>query len=561
MKENKIRFSIRLKSVIIIITMSIILCSIAVVMSYLRFSDTNEANFKDHANDMAHIATNAINGDDLKVVHDATIKTFRSIPEDKIVLSEDWGSEGYEEYMEHFKWIEELPEYKSVYATLERLQDIDSETFSSIYIAAYDTSRSMEYALYLVDASEEDACPVGLTEHSDEADYSIAYDPEAGEPYVTNMDIYGWLVTANASVYDSSGECVGYVGVDLSMDDIKAVESRFVLILAILLVALTAVLCVIVLLLINRSIIRPIKKLSLVATDYMNETENREKFESVDLHRSDEIGMLSDAMKKMETDIDRYILDITTITAERERMNAELNVAAKMQADMLPKDFCINDRLALYASMTPAREIGGDFYDFFMIDDDRVGIVMADVSGKGMPAAMFMVIARTLLKIRASSEGTPAQMLFDVNNTLCEDNPSNLFVTVWLGILTLTSGELIFANAGHEYPAIRTAGGDYTIDKKENMPPLAAMEDIEYTDETVRLSPGDRVFLYTDGVPEAKRDDGARFGEERMLEMLQRDKDCTPDELLMNMKKEIDAFAGDMEPFDDITMMDIIYKG
>ncbi len=560
MDKHKVRFSLGFKAVIIVISLSVVLCAIALVMSYFRFSATNEENFKEHADDIAHTAAVSINADDLKVVHDSVIKTFQSIPESEIVLSDDWGSPEHDKYMENFKWIEDLPEYKSIYETFERLQSIDSETFSSIYSLTYDTTKSIDYALYLVDASEEDACPAGLTEHAEDADFSQAYDPEAGEPYLTDMDIYGWLVTANAPVYDDNGECVGFVGVDLSMDGIKAVESRFILILSIILIGATLVICLLVLWLINRTVIRPLKKLSLVAMEYTDEKENRESFESIQMSRSDEIGSLSDAMKKMEKDIRNYINDITSMTAEKERINAELSIAAKMQADMLPKGFKISDKLSLYATMTPAREMGGDFYDFFKIDDDHVGIVMADVSGKGVSAAMFMVITRTLLKIRTTAPGTPSEMLHDINNTLIKDNPSGLFVTLWFGILTLSSGVLISSNAGHEYPAIKRAGGEYSVQKIENMPPLAADEDIQYVDETIELKPGDGIFLYTDGVPDAKRSDGTRFGLDNMLTVLQEEKDSSPEELVVRMKKEIDTFTDNADPFDDITMMNIIIE-
>ena len=280
-----------------------------------------------------------------------------------------------------------------------------------------------------------------------------------------------------------------------------------------------------------------------------------------EVYDNDEIGDLAESFNEMASSLKEHIETITQVTADKERITAELDIATKMQADMLPKNFPKRSDLELFATMTPAREMGGDFYDFFMIDDDHLGLVMADVSGKGVPAAMFMIVAKTLIKIRTTAPGTPAQMLWDINNTLCADNPSALFVTAWFGILTLSTGELISANAGHEYPALMHEGGDYELLISENMPPLASAENIEYYDEKMTLQKGDRLFLYTDGVPEAKNGSAERFGRERMLEMLNRNKNAAPDELLEKVKSEVDSFTGDNAPFDDITMMSVVRKG
>lgn len=276
---------------------------------------------------------------------------------------------------------------------------------------------------------------------------------------------------------------------------------------------------------------------------------------------NDEISDLAGQFNEMAGSLKEHINSLTAVTAEKERISAELNVAAKIQADMMPKDFPQRDEFSMYALMTPAKEIGGDFYDFFMIDENRLALIMADVSGKGVPAALFMVIAKTLLKIRTTAPGTPAQMLWDINNTLCADDPAGLFVTAWFGILDISSGEIICANAGHEYPAIRHAGGDFELMVTEHCPPLATVENIEYFDEKYTMQPGDELFLYTDGVPEAKAANGLRFGTDMMLSVLNSGKGLPPEELLGKLKGELDSFAGDKDPFDDITMLDIVWNG
>ena len=250
------------------------------------------------------------------------------------------------------------------------------------------------------------------------------------------------------------------------------------------------------------------------------------------------------------------------ISKEKDRMSAELNVATKIQADMMPYNFPERPDVSLYATMTPAKEVGGDFYDFFFIDDDHLALVMADVSGKGMPAALFMVVAKSIIRnIAMMHSDDTSRILGIANNVLCENNRSGFFVTTWLGIITLSTGELKCTNAGHEYPAVKRADGKFELVVGDNCPPLAAMEDIEFIEDTVQLNHGDRIFLYTDGVPEAKNAAAARFGTDKMLEILNSHTDDDLATLLKEMKQQIDDFTGEMDPFDDVTMMCINYTG
>ena len=559
--STKTRFPLKIKAAIIIIALSAVLCVVAILMSAIRFSRTNEENFKNQASDLAYVAALTVDGDAMKVVRDAVFEVFDKIPDDDVVLSDDWGSDAFNAQIEKFAFITDMPEFKKVYEQLSKTQTAGISTLASIYATDYDFSHSIPYALYLVDAAEEDPCLPGVADHADEADWESAEKHEPMKPYITNYDAYGWLVTATAGVYDSSGEYVGVICVDLDMNAIKANESSFIISLTATLVAITIVICIITLIIIDLAVIKPLNKLSDIAVGYISNNEDRKKFSDFKMRRRDEIGNLSGAMIKMENDIGNYIDNLTSVTAEKERISAELGVAAKIQADMLPTDFPDRKDIELYAAMTPAKEVGGDFYDFFFIDDDHIALVMADVSGKGVPAAMFMIIAKTLIKIRTTAPGTPAQMLWDINNTLCADNPSGLFVTAWLGILTLSTGELISSNAGHEYPALMHEGGDYELIESENMPPLAAAENIEYYDEKVVLKPGDRIFLYTDGVPEGKNPDGERFGTDKMLKILNHRHNVSPKELLDDMMRKVNEFAGESDQFDDVTIMSVIWKG
>ena len=558
-RKNK-GLSLKVKSFILIIIMAVILSFAAAALSTFIFSKTNDDLFKTHSEDIASTAAANADADVIKKVTDMVFETFSKVKDDEIVTVDDMDTPEYEAFLERFAWITETPEYKSLYDYLNNIYAEGIEALSTIYFVAYDTSRSEPYALYIACAPEEDETVPGVIERFYESDdIDIAYHPENGiTPYIYNEDAYGWLVVSGKPVLDSDGNYVAMLGVDLNMDDIKAQEYDFVIMLVVLLVIITIVICAVYITVISRSVISPINKLSEVATDYINDSEDKATFAALDINRNDEIGDLSDAMKQMECDLSEHIENITKMTAEKERIGAELGVATRIQADMLPTDFPTTMDYSIYASMTPAKEVGGDFYDYFVIDDDHIGIVMADVSGKGVPAALFMVVAKTLIKNRAMDGGDPADICADVNNQLCENNEFGLFVTTWLGIYEISTGKLDICNAGHEYPAIRRNNGEYELiigDTGDNQPPLAAMEDMCFETETITLNAGDTVFLYTDGVPEAKNLSDDRFGMDKMVDVLNSNKELSLEMQLKNMKNEIDSFTGGDTPFDDITML------
>lgn len=250
-------------------------------------------------------------------------------------------------------------------------------------------------------------------------------------------------------------------------------------------------------------------------------------------------------------------------TEKTERLATELNLASDIQTNALPNIFPVfpeRDEISLYASMTPAKEVGGDFYDFFFIDDDHLVMVMADVSGKGIPAALFMMVARTLIKNRAMMGGTPSEILNDVNNQLCEGNVAELFVTVWMGILDIKTGKGLAANAGHEHPVL-SDGKEYRLIVYKHSPAVATMEGMIFKEHEFELKPGDSIFIYTDGVAEATNKDNELFGTDRMLDALNKDPDADPEQVLDNVRDGIDEFVQGAEQFDDITMMSLKYLG
>ena len=280
------------------------------------------------------------------------------------------------------------------------------------------------------------------------------------------------------------------------------------------------------------------------------------------VQRNDEIGDLAAAFNGMAGSLDKYIKDLTTVTAEKERIGAELDIATHIQASMLPcifPPFPDRPEVDIFASMNPAKEVGGDFYDFFMVDDTHLAIVMADVSGKGVPAALFMVIGKTLIKDHTTPGRDLGEVFMEVNRLLCEGNGEEMFITAFEGVLDLMTGEFNFVNAGHEMPFIRRKG-TYTPEKIRAGFVLAGMEGTRYRMGTLQMEPGDAIFQYTDGVTEATNAGNELYGMERLEAVLNRNAAAAPDKLLPAVKADIDAFVGDAPQFDDITMLCLEYK-
>ena len=282
------------------------------------------------------------------------------------------------------------------------------------------------------------------------------------------------------------------------------------------------------------------------------------------VNTDDEIGSLASSFNHMTDSLQKYIADLKDVTAKEERIAGELSAASAIQTSMLPRnfdDFTGQKEYDLYAVMVPAKEVGGDFYDFFLVDDDHIALVIADVSGKGVPASLFMAISRTLIKNRAQQGDTPAEILKNVNAQLCEGNEAGLFVTVWVAVIEISTGRGIAANAGHEHPALKRANGQYELIEYRHSPAVATFDNISFREHAFELHPGDSLFVYTDGVTEATNTKNEMFGTDRLLVSLNRHQDATPHELLQTVRQDINTFVGDAPQFDDITMLGFHYTG
>ncbi len=412
----------------------------------------------------------------------------------------------------------------------------------------------------------EDVCDLGDHEPYMDNGKDYSFQTFSKDPLedilVRKSDTYGFIAIASYPIFDSAGEPVALVGVDMDMNGLLLYLFRYVFIL---------IICVIVVLFfamrawfrsMRLNIIDPVLKVNYAAKEMIGNLDNDNLVE-IDVRTGDELEELAGTFNQMYCEMRGYLKNLVTVTAEKERIGTELNVATKIQVDMLPCIFpAFPDRgdFDIFASMTPAKEVGGDFYDFFLLDDDHLCMVMADVSGKGVPAALFMVISKTLIKDQAQMCHSPKTILEEVNNKLDESNGEGMFVTVWLGILEISTGKIVAANAGHEYPALKKAGGRFELIKNKHDMMLGAMPDIRYMEYEMELEKGGCLFLYTDGVPEATNSDNKLFGTDRMIEALNTDPDAPLETLLDNVKKATDEFVGDAPQFDDLTMLAVTRK-
>ncbi len=361
------------------------------------------------------------------------------------------------------------------------------------------------------------------------------------------------------------GEKVGLVCADISVDRVNSEILATVVGQTLVSLAILAVATYLLYLFLNRRILKRIGWLENQVETYAQDKLPAISQEILDNRgQEDELGSLAGRFAGMITELDEYMLNLQQVTAEKERIGAELSVATQIQADFLPKIFPVFNNTVefdIYATMTPAKEVGGDFYDFFYVDDHHLALVIADVSGKGVPAALFMVISKTLIKNRLMSGDSPAQALMNVNEQLCEGNEAEYFVTVWAAVVDLRTGEVVEANAGHEYPALCQKDGSYELVRTKHSPAVAIMEGMRFRERSFRLNPGDRLFVYTDGVTEATDAQNQLFGEERLVTALNQNPGLTQEKLLASVRESIDTFVGEAPQFDDLTMLGFEFRG
>jgi len=519
------KMSLQKKISLTVIIIIMVIASMAVWISYDTYARTIDDHYKRLITNVARTAAGMMNPD--KINYYAT------------TLEKD---DDYQNMLDILFEIKECNEIKYLY--IEKVQGDRA-------VAIMDADESGE-AMEL-----GDVFPV-----SDGADTSSQKD---GIPaFISNNPDVGWLCSVFVPIMDSEHSVVALVGADVSMDEIMAERHLFLrnVIIAIFIATLISIVSLYMLL--ARFVINPVRRLSAAAMSFVFDREKADALEEtaiskLEIHSGDEIEALLNSIKIMEKDINQYIQNLTRITAEKERIGAELSVAAQIQADMLPNIFPYRpeqEEFDLYALMKPAKEVGGDFYDYFMVDSDHLAIVIGDVSGKGVPAALFMVISKTVIKNYAQAKLSPDEIFNIANNELCNGNKASLFTTAWLGIWEISTGKLLFADAGHDSPLKRKTDGtiEYMKPAKKNFV-LAGMEDMKYILNETTLLPGELILLYTDGIPEATNLQNELYGQKRLEQVFSNNLTAAPKELLHEVHKDVELFVGEAPQFDDLTML------
>ncbi len=521
-----VRFGISKKLMLSIILITVLICVVSTFSGYYQYNNTIRKLYNDNGYVIGNIILDNIDHD--KVARYASTWT----------VDED---------------------YAEISAYIKNVEAASDAAY--IYIVTVNEDRTVRYVFdSYAETQLGDTYPVNY--YFDEVWNAYTKGTRPDSYMVRHSKDYGYLTSSILPVTDSQGKIVAVLFVDVWMEVIMTTLNGYIMRMVLISLGVLLVFGIAYWFFMRRNFISPLMKIRGNVTEFArNNTATTTSL--ADIRTNDEIQELAESVHLMENDIVKYIDNIQAITTEKERIGAELNIATQIQADMLPRIFPpFPDRreFDLYAVMDPAKEVGGDFYDFFLVDDDHIALVMADVSGKGVPAALFMVIAKTLIKNRAQMGDSPAEILNSVNKQLCEGNEAEMFVTVWLAVIEISTGRGLAANAGHEHPVLRRKDGSYELVQYRHSPAVATFESLRFREHPFELHPGDSLFVYTDGVPEATNEGNELFGTERMLSALNRYPGASPEELLKTVRQDIDAFVGDAPQFDDITMLNFQYN-
>lgn len=370
----------------------------------------------------------------------------------------------------------------------------------------------------------------------------------------------GYIITAWAPVFDHDGSLAAMVITEFEQTWVEYDERYIASLYLFIFISGIVILTICNMFFANRVVSKPMELLTKEIAIY-DGGAIREKNQW--LATGDEIETVYDTFYDLTHKLQKHIEDISRMTAESERISAELNIAAQIQVSRLPAVFPAfpeKEDIDIYALMNPAKEVGGDFYDFFLVDDNHLAVVVADVSGKGIPAALFMMISKSFIKNEVLEGKHVDEVFCEVNNQLCENNNENFFVTAWLGILDLKSGTLEYANAGHNTPLILHRDGSVEWMRMQPGLALAAMTDIPYFGNEIRLERGERLLLYTDGVTEAMNEQEEMYGEERLEQLLAGTSGMTVTETVKWLREDLRNFAGETQQYDDITILELEYR-
>ena len=476
---------------------------------------------------------------------------------------------GTEEYLEYFSSIDTELKKGGTYDVLYHAMSSFVIGVDDVYLGMYDADTSA--LVYFVDPDKNDETRLSLGEWEEVSEVELTkflnWNGEGKLYDISDTDNYGWLCTAGFPIRDDNGEICEFVLVDVSINSIIDAMKDYAIKISLALLFAALIIAWFMSRLMKKMVADPINSIADAAVSYVEDRKQgieKDHFSSLNIKTVAELENLANVMADMEKDLTLHEEHIKEITAEKERINTELSMATQIQESMLPSIFPpYPDRkeFDIYAAMDPAREVGGDFYDFFLVDENHLGIVIADVSGKGVPAALFMMISKTILQNCAMLGSPVSDVLTQTNESLCAENKMDMFVTAWIGILDLQTGKMSCSSAGHEYPAVMSDSRKFELVRNKSGFVLGGFEGLRYQAYELTLKPGDKIFIYTDGVPEATNIHNELFGTDRMIDALNANSGGTPQEILAEVRRAVDEFVGEAEQFDDLTMLCLEYKG
>ena len=531
--------SIVRKSAIGIVIPLVLLAVIACLVGYSSLSDAMSDIYEKGAVEIANTASVMIDGDRLGAL-----------------IASNGETEEYQQVHEQLDSLCNTSGATFIYVICPNLVDYNHITFIFSTI-----NRNSSYTRYAFGYYRQ------TTNDDYRTKYRRLYEGESESEIVVRDRGYietDAHITAMVPIKDSDGRTRAILCVQRQMDEITKRRSQYIRNIVISLLILAFIMIYLQGRYLKRILLTPMRKITTEAARFAEEGKVAGKSLKEDVARNDEIGILAESIDSMEKSIVNYVAKLTKATAEKERMSTELNLATRIQSDMLPNIFpCFPDRseFDIYATMDPAKEVGGDFYDFFFVDPDHLCLVVADVSGKGIPAALFMMASKITIANNAMMGKSPAQILMDSNAAIYKSNREEMFVTVWIGILEISTGRLVASNAGHEYPILKSPDGKFEIIKDKHGFVMGGFDVVKYTEYDLTLKPGSKLYLYSDGVPEAANGNGEFFGNDRLLDALNSEPDADPQHILMNVHKAVDDFENGADPFDDMTMMCVEYRG
>ena len=549
---KKIRFGLRQKITVFCTLFAIILCGSVGYIGYVNYSSNMIRKYQDYAGTL--------------------IKFIERKFEDNNIISLLDGEamdENYESMRHELNQLKESADADYIYSLyFKEKGDIDSMSYVINGVTAQEIAEAggeeAAYS-YLGELCGEDDFDREMKEHFLECIESGNRDVNY---YVNNTAEYGYQLTCYKAIF-GEGDNALIIAVDISMNEINSNRIQYVRNVSILSVALLVLFLIAFIGITDRSVVKPVMRMEESSRDFVEQTRRIQspdelQFRPVPSCSKDEIEVLRQSIEDMAEGIRSYMVDLERVTEEKGKITAELDVATNIQLSMLPRIFPAfpeREDFDVYASIATAKEVGGDFYDFYMIGSDRLCVTIADVSGKGVPAALFMVIAKTLLKDHMLLGKEPAQAFMDVNDLLAESNEQDMFVTVWMAVIDLAAMKAKVVNAGHNPPLLKHPDGEFEYCNIKPGFVLGAMEGMPYQETELDLAPGDVFYLYTDGITEANNTAEELYGEDRLQECLNR---CGTEDLkslLEKVKADIDGFVGEAPQFDDMTMVTFKVKG